>query len=344
MRHGIRVQLRRPEAGGLSAVVLLPVQVVAQLQPAMAGQGASQPSLGIGARPDPFGAGPDPDPFGTFSGRGGASRPSPVQDAPVPAPAADLWSAPVVSASAVEDLWSSPFTSVSSPPPPVPPVSQSSFPSSWPEAPPIDPWTPQRPETVENPWAPQRPEAAENTQNMPVVEVSSTEPEPDEFLPIFAAVGSDWFRSSSSTEFPPEPGDESALSSDPAGPAEIAARPKPMEQPVQEAQPLPVRKPRQDPSAERQPWSTPADQGWAAAEVAKKPVEGGTTGAGLPKRVPKANLVPGSASAAPAAPPPPMPPISADRVRSRLSSFQQGVRQGRAEMSERSNAVEGEKQ
>jgi hypothetical protein len=59
--------------------------------------------------------------------------------------------------------------------------------------------------------------------------------------------------------------------------------------------------------------------------------------------VPKANLVPGSASAAPA-PAAPRPPISADRVRSRLSSFQQGVRQGRAEMSQRSNAVEGENQ
>jgi hypothetical protein len=114
----------------------------------------------------------------------------------------------------------------------------------------------------------------------------------------------------------------------------------PQQQAPQQAQPL---KPA-EPAAERQPWSTPSDQGWAAAEVAKKPVEGGLTGAGLPKRVPKANLVPGAASAAPAAPAPPMPPISAERVRSRLSSFQQGVRQGRAEMSERSNAVEGENQ
>lgn len=94
----------------------------------------------------------------------------------------------------------------------------------------------------------------------------------------------------------------------------------------------------------RQAWSTPADQGWAAAEAAKKPADGGVTGAGLPKRVPKANLVPGSASSAPAAPAAPVPPVSAERVRSRLSSFQQGVRQGRAEMSERAKAAEGENQ
>ncbi|MFD8529289.1 nitrate- and nitrite sensing domain-containing protein [Streptosporangium canum] len=342
MRHGIRVQLRRPETGGLSAVVLLPVQVVAQSalpEMAMAGQGTPQPSFGSMSNPDPFGAGPNPNPFGLAPGRGAAGGPpsAPNFSAPPTPAAADLWSAPVVSASAVEDLWSSPFTSASSPPPAAPPVpaAQPSFPSSWPEPPPIDPWTPPRQDP--------RQDMADNTQNLPVVEVSATEPEPEEFLPIFAAVGSDWFRSSSA----PEPEAESPFEPEP----ELPARPRPLEQPLQprqpaqEAEPLPVRQPRQSqPPAERQPWSTPADQGWAAAEVAKKPVEGGTTGAGLPKRVPKANLVPGSASAAPATPPPPMPPISAERVRSRLSSFQQGVRQGRAEMSERSNAVEGEKQ
>ncbi|OUC91804.1 hypothetical protein CA984_32395 [Streptosporangium minutum] len=343
MRHGIRVQLRRPETGGLSAVVLLPVQVVAQSalpEMAMAGQGTSQPSFGSMSNPDPFGAGPNPNPFGLAPGRGAAGGPpaAPNFSAPPPPAAADLWSAPVVSASAVEDLWSSPFTSASSPPPAAPPVpaAQPSFPSSWPEPPPVDPWTPPRQDT--------RQDMADSTQNLPVVEVSATEPEPEEFLPIFAAVGSDWFRSSSATDPEPEPEPEAASPFEP----EPTRRPRPLEQPLQPAQaaePLPVRQPRQSqPPVERQPWSTPADQGWAAAEVAKKPVEGGTTGAGLPKRVPKANLVPGSASAAPATPPPPMPPISAERVRSRLSSFQQGVRQGRAEMSERSNAVEGEKQ
>ncbi|SCL36205.1 hypothetical protein GA0074692_4292 [Micromonospora pallida] len=42
-------------------------------------------------------------------------------------------------------------------------------------------------------------------------------------------------------------------------------------------------------------WSSMADSGWQAAEQAAKPVKGDETSAGLPRRVPQANLVPGSA-------------------------------------------------
>jgi hypothetical protein len=76
-----------------------------------------------------------------------------------------------------------------------------------------------------------------------------------------------------------------------------------------------------------------ADAGWQAAAVVQEPVRDGTTSAGLPKRVPKANLVPGSAGAAElgaSSPVPAMPPLSPERARNRLSSFQQGIRQGRA--------------
>ncbi|WP_326636744.1 nitrate- and nitrite sensing domain-containing protein [Streptosporangium sp. NBC_01755] len=355
-RHGIRVQLRRPETGGLSAVVLLPAQVVAQgtVMPemAMAGQGGMPPGFFgdpansfSSVNPDPFGSVPNLDPFGTGAGPGGRPQAglgqpaqAPPQPPQVPAPmSGDLWSGPVVPASAVEDLWSSPLT-----PTPAP-----SFPSAWSETSSSELWTPQRLEPVEN------------TQALPVVEVSPTEPEPEEFLPIFEAVGSDWFRSSASVA--PEQEQGADLDPDPEPVAET--RPRPLEprvrrgpqgletqnfpkvsdsMPQPQPQPQPI-KPVM-PAAERQPWSTPSDQGWAAAEAAKKPMEGGVTGSGLPKRVPKANLVPGAASAAPAAQPLSMPPISADRVRSRLSSFQQGVRQGRAEMSERAKAVEGENQ
>ncbi|MGI5269683.1 nitrate- and nitrite sensing domain-containing protein [Nonomuraea sp. CA-218870] len=79
-------------------------------------------------------------------------------------------------------------------------------------------------------------------------------------------------------------------------------------------------------------WSSPADQGWNAAGAAREPALGGLTSAGLPKRTPKANLVPGAA--APAPPPAPAPPVSPDRLRNRLSSYQQGVRKGRAELDE----------
>ena len=41
-------------------------------------------------------------------------------------------------------------------------------------------------------------------------------------------------------------------------------------------------------------WATTADTGWRAAEQAARPQVGDETRAGLPKRVPQANLVPGS--------------------------------------------------
>ncbi|MDA0640724.1 nitrate- and nitrite sensing domain-containing protein [Nonomuraea ferruginea] len=81
--------------------------------------------------------------------------------------------------------------------------------------------------------------------------------------------------------------------------------------------------------------SAKADAGWTAAQAAAEPVRDGATASGLPKRVPKANLVPGSADTA-AAPKgvAPMPAISPDRVRSRLASFQKGFRAARDDISE----------
>jgi signal transduction histidine kinase len=75
-------------------------------------------------------------------------------------------------------------------------------------------------------------------------------------------------------------------------------------------------------------WTSPGDAGWEAAEVASAPVSGGTTMAGLPKRVPKANLVPGGVGGT--APASPAPARSASQTRERLASFQRGVREGRA--------------
>jgi hypothetical protein len=92
-------------------------------------------------------------------------------------------------------------------------------------------------------------------------------------------------------------------------------------------------------------WQTPADEGWQRAEALLAPVSETTT-AGLPKRVPKAHLVPGSAAPRPepsgtsgtsgsgrgrqaTTAPPSLPPRTADAVRGRMSSFQQGLRRGR---------------
>jgi len=77
-------------------------------------------------------------------------------------------------------------------------------------------------------------------------------------------------------------------------------------------------------------WASPADEGWRAAEVVSTPSSGGVTSAGLPKRVPQANLVPGAVGAAAGGSSPAAPARSAAATRDRFASFQRGVRQGRA--------------
>ncbi|HET9169844.1 MAG TPA: nitrate- and nitrite sensing domain-containing protein [Actinospica sp.] len=117
----------------------------------------------------------------------------------------------------------------------------------------------------------------------------------------------------------------------PATAAPTSAGETPMESP------LPGRQPAQDvPSpqpagAGSAAWSSPGDEGWRAAQAAAKPVAAGLTQKGLPKRVPKSNLVPGSAggTGAAKATPPAMPARSAEEVRGKLSSFHRGLRQGR---------------
>jgi len=75
-------------------------------------------------------------------------------------------------------------------------------------------------------------------------------------------------------------------------------------------------------------FSTEADEGWLAASgaVADRPDE--LTAAGLPKRRPRARLIPGSAGSAVLAPAVTA-ARSAESIRGRLASYQQGVRQGR---------------
>lgn len=71
------------------------------------------------------------------------------------------------------------------------------------------------------------------------------------------------------------------------------------------------------------------DAGWAAARSAADPRPDTTTSAGLPKRKPKSQLVPGSITpgAGPAAVRPPT--RSPEVVRGRLSGYQRGLREGR---------------
>jgi signal transduction histidine kinase len=123
----------------------------------------------------------------------------------------------------------------------------------------------------------------------------------DHRLPIFDSLESDWFRRS---------GNVSLSSNSAAAPAA--------------------------PAAAGQTWSSPADEGYRAARVAAEPASDETTTAGLPKRTPRANLVPGSVGGGSggdetdSAPP----ARSAETIRSRMSSFQRGVRDARATASQ----------
>jgi len=76
-------------------------------------------------------------------------------------------------------------------------------------------------------------------------------------------------------------------------------------------------------------WRTAADQGWAAAAAAAEPSSAAATNSGLPKRVPQAQLVPGSVQ--PAAHTIPTQRRSPQQVRGLLSAYQRGVQQGRAD-------------
>ncbi len=71
-----------------------------------------------------------------------------------------------------------------------------------------------------------------------------------------------------------------------------------------------------------------ADEGWQAAEALAQPSARDLTAAGLPRREPRAHLVPGAAEAA-APPSGDAPSRSAEAIGGRLASYQRGVREGR---------------
>ncbi|MGA4839390.1 nitrate- and nitrite sensing domain-containing protein [Streptomyces sp. G45] len=75
-------------------------------------------------------------------------------------------------------------------------------------------------------------------------------------------------------------------------------------------------------------WRSANDERWHRAEQLKEPKAGGVTSSGLPRRVPKANLVEGTAEQSPQG----GPQVSRDpeEVRGRLSNLRRGVQRGRS--------------
>ncbi|MFJ2582982.1 nitrate- and nitrite sensing domain-containing protein [Kitasatospora aureofaciens] len=74
-------------------------------------------------------------------------------------------------------------------------------------------------------------------------------------------------------------------------------------------------------------WQSPNDGVWQKAEQLREPASGGTTPAGLPRRVPKQNLVAGNAKPTPQDGP--QVSRSPEEVRGRLTNLRRGVEQGR---------------
>ncbi len=140
---------------------------------------------------------------------------------------------------------------------------------------------------------------------------------PDQRLPIFDSLESDWFRRSGKPvgSARPSPGGQGAHGAHGAQGA----------QGVQGVQGVQVGQP-----ATQSSWTSPADEGWRAAQALAAPAAGDTTQAGLPRRVPRANLVPGSVGGGGGDAEADAPTRSPDAARTRMASFQRGVREGRA--------------
>ncbi|MFF0573428.1 sensor histidine kinase [Streptosporangium saharense] len=355
LRHGIRVQLRQQDSGGLTAMVLVPENLLSEADsrqaPVTHGGGDWSAAMGPQDRAamdrtpllaSPTTLDPTQSAFTSFDAQHSfnqfdvrqqlASFEAPNSPAGIDpfsqSPFDSVWSGQVPQQGGGPS-WSNLSSDLSSdtvwpgsPRPGEPggpggwPIASQPDTSVWPDAPArgdsgIWSSTPARENDTAWPGAPGqngRPfdssvfEPSDNTGPLPVVpEPSLMEEAKEEFLPIFAAVESDWFK-----KVDPVPGKTDAPE---------ASTPPPAAPPPSDV------------------WSSPADAGWQAARAASEPTLGGMTGAGLPKRVPKANLVPGTAAPGSAAAPQTpafRPSVSPEAVRNRLASFQQGVRQGRA--------------
>ncbi|WP_225794665.1 sensor histidine kinase [Streptomyces aculeolatus] len=146
----------------------------------------------------------------------------------------------------------------------------------------------------------------------------------DEPTPIFASMESNWFRGNRGRgEAPAAPAAEQ-----PAADAPPAAQPD-QEAPARPASPpaAPAAQPATaTPAAAWGP--SPNDDRWRRAEQLRTPQAGGVTTSGLPRRVPRANLVAGTAQQSANASGTQV-SRAPDDVRGRLTSLRRGIQRGR---------------
>ncbi|HEV7626507.1 MAG TPA: ATP-binding protein, partial [Streptomyces sp.] len=166
--------------------------------------------------------------------------------------------------------------------------------------------------------------------------------------PIFESIESNWFRSPPSAPAP-APRAEPEESPEPVQSSQQVPAPRPG-QPASAVPPMPQRQPARGATegassnsstgshhvgAQRGAdtgahWgASPNDETWRRAEQVRQPAAGGVTTSGLPRRVPRANLVAGTAEQQSSAQAGPQISRSPDDVRGRLTNLRRGIQQGR---------------
>lgn len=171
------------------------------------------------------------------------------------------------------------------------------------------------------PVAPQRPLPARRPDELrDPLPVSAADSAPER-TPIFEEMESTWFGTRRAAASPAD--------SVPAPSAVPAPGPRPAAAEPSAAQHQPVRG-EPAPGEASAPWRpSPNDERWRQAEQLRQPSAGGVTTSGLPRRVPRANLVAGAAQSQSAAPAGPSVSRSPDDVRGRLTNLRRGIQQGR---------------
>jgi signal transduction histidine kinase len=333
-RHGIRVRLRPGEPGGLTALVWVPDEILTHqggaAPPMFTDQGGARSAPGVPeAAADPGYAATGRMTTAAMSAEFASARVSPQDTAPGSRLAADA-------GQPSGRGWS---------PGGMQPVSFAEQPAPSQAERPAPQWVEQpAPQWAEQPAPPQAEQLAP-----PLAEQSA--PAPAELITLQA-------------EQPATPGpsgvgqaDATAqdldVSSTPAGalgdetsPVEVIVPPaedlaRPGGAPIyDEVESVWFRSGRQAPgspgstAAAESGWSSPADAGWQAAQTVDAPASGGSTAAGLPRRLPNANLVPGSIPGSIPGNQPAVPKRSPAAVRERLAGLQRGVSEGRAAATE----------
>ncbi|MFH9292858.1 nitrate- and nitrite sensing domain-containing protein [Streptomyces sp. NPDC017520] len=116
------------------------------------------------------------------------------------------------------------------------------------------------------------------------------------------------------------------------------------EQPDPTPGPPPQQEQRQDPQTDgdgTEDWRSTNDERWERAEKLREPKAGGITPSGLPRRVPKANLVEGTAEQTQQGGP--QVSRAPEDVRGRLSNLRRGIQRGRSEGSDTSTTYNQER-